>query len=137
MRGLADADLAVLQAHLRRRCYVPGTLVVRRGEAADRLFLINSGQLSVTIDLPDGAVRRLSTLSGGMVFGELSLIGREARTADVRADTMVECHVLAIDAFERLMQDHPALVCKLLANLLRVVGRTARRMTAEVALLAG
>lgn len=129
--------LATLRTSLRRVCYVPGTRIVRRGEAADRLFLIMSGRLSVTIDLPGGGVRRLSTLSGGMVFGELSLIGREARTADVHADTMVECQVLDADAFELLTAAEPALACVLLANLLRAVGRTARRMTGEVALLAG
>jgi len=129
--------LTTLKGQFRRQRYVPGTLVVRRGDAADRLFLIVSGRLSVTIDLPDGSVRRLSTLSDGMVFGELTLIGRESRTADVRADTMVECEVLEVDAFDRLMREQPSLACTLLANLLRIVGRTARRMTSEVALLAG
>jgi hypothetical protein len=50
---------------------------------------------------------------------------------------MVECQVMDVDAFERLTVEHPALACVLLGNLLRVVGRTARRMTGEVALLAG
>jgi glutaminase len=136
LRGVDAAGLAALRARLQRVCYVPGTRIVRRGEAGDRLFLIVSGRLSVTIDLP-GGVRRLSTLSDGMVFGELSLIGRETRTADVHADTMVECHILEADAFDQLTAEQPALACVLLANLLRVVGRTARRMTAEVALLAG
>jgi glutaminase len=136
LRGVDAAGLAELRDRLRRVTYVPGARIVRRGEAGDRLFLIMSGRLSVTIDIP-GGVRRLSTLSGGMVFGELSLIGREARTADVHADTIVECHVLEADAFDRLTAEQPALACVLLANLLRVVGRTARRMTGEVALLAG
>jgi glutaminase len=118
-------------------CYVPGTRIVSRGDAADRLFLIVSGRLSVTIDVPGGGVRRLSTLSDGMVFGELAMIGRETRTADVHADTMVECHELHADVFDRLTTEAPALACILLTNLLRVVGRTARRMTSEVALLAG
>jgi glutaminase len=136
LHGVDAAGLAELRDRLRRVSYVPGARIVRRGEAGDRLFLITSGRLSVTIDIP-GGVRRLSTLSGGMVFGELSLIGREPRTADVHADTIVECHVLEADAFDQLTQEQPALACVLLANLLRVVGRTARRMTSEVALLAG
>ena len=136
LRDVDAAGLATLRERLQRVCYVPGTRIVRRGETGDRLFLIVSGRLSVTIDLP-GGVRRLSTLSDGMVFGELSLIGRETRTADVHADTMVECHVLEADAFDQLTAEHPALACVLLINLLRVVGRTARRMTGEVALLAG
>lgn len=137
LRGVDPAGLAMLRSELRRVCYVPGTRIVSRGEAADRLFLIVSGRLSVTIDVPGGGVRRLATLSDGMVFGELALIGREARTADVHADTMVECHVLHADVFDRLTIEAPAVACVLLTNLLRVVGRTARRMTSEVALLAG
>jgi CRP-like cAMP-binding protein/ABC-type transporter Mla MlaB component len=137
LRGLDDKGLAIVQRALRRQSFVPGTLVVRRGDAADRMFLIESGRLSVTIDTHDGATKRLSTLSDGMIFGELALIGREARTADVRADTMVECRVLDLEAFDRLTVEEPAVACTLLTNLLRVVGRTARRMTAEVALLAG
>lgn len=136
LRGVDAAGLAALRERLRRVSYVPGARIVQRDEAGDRLFLITSGRLSVTIDIP-GGVRRLSTLSGGMVFGELSLIGREPRTADVHADTIVECHILEADAFDRLTVEQPALACVLLANLLRVVGRTARRMTGEVALLAG
>jgi glutaminase len=136
LRGLDAAGLSTLRDRLRRVCFVPGTRIVQRGEPGDRLFLIMNGRLSVTIDLP-GGIRRLSTLSDGMVFGELSLIGREARTADVHADTMVECQVLEADDFDDLLAEYPALACVLLANLLRVVGRTARRMTGEVALLAG
>jgi glutaminase len=136
LRGVDAAGLAELRDRLRRVCYVPGARIVRRGESGDRLFLIMSGRLSVTIDIP-GGVRRLSTLSSGMVFGELSLIGRETRTADVHADTVVECLVLEADAFDQLTVEQPSLACVLLANLLRVVGRTARRMTGEVALLAG
>jgi glutaminase len=137
LSGVDPEGLAILRSELRRVCYVPGTRIVTRGDPADRLFLIVSGRLSVTIDLPGGGVRRLSTLSDGMVFGELALIGRDARTADVHADTMVECHELHADAFDRLTIEAPALACVLLTNLLRVVGRTARRMTSEVALLAG
>lgn len=136
VQGVDSSGLATLQARLKRVCYVPGTQIVRRGEVADRLFLIMSGRLSVTMEV-GGGIRRLSTLSGGMLFGELSLIGREQRSADVHADTMVECLVLEADDFDRLTVDDPVLACSLLANLLRVVSRTARRMTSEVALLAG
>jgi glutaminase len=135
-RGVDARGLATIQARLKRVCYVPGTRIVRRGETADRMFLITSGRLSVTVEV-SGGIRRLSTLSDGMIFGELSLIGRETRSADVHADTLVECQILEADDFDQLTVDDPVLACTLLANLLRVVSRTARRMTGEVALLAG
>jgi CRP-like cAMP-binding protein len=130
-----DAELSQpLRGRIHRDCSAPGTHIVRRVDVAERLFLITSGQLSVTIERPGGS-QRLATLSAGMVFGELSLIGRERRTADVYADTMVECLALDADEFEAMTEDDPALACAVLANLLRIVGRTARRMTNEVALL--
>jgi glutaminase len=125
-----------LEPFLHRRRYAPGSLVVRRGDRADELFVITEGELSVMLDLPDGGSRRLATLSSGMVFGELALLGGERRSADVRADSVVECYSLSAVALERLGASDPALKSVLLENLLRIVGRLARRMTDELALLA-
>ena len=48
----------------------------------------------------------------------------------------MECQVLRADAFDELMRDEPRAAAAVLANLLRVVGATARRLTEELALLA-
>ena len=132
--GLSDEELTWLEPQLGRVVAEPGATVVRRGDPAGDIFLLMRGRMSV-LAAADGEPRRLETLSAGMVFGELSLIGRERRTADVYADTMVECLALDADEFEAMTEDDPALACAVLANLLRIVGRTARRMTNEVALL--
>ena len=89
----------------------------------------------MTVDRPDGGQRRLTTLSGGTVFGELAFVAQETRTADVHADTVVDCLVLSDDAFASLMIDEPRAAAAVLANLLRVVGGTARRLTEELALV--
>ena len=59
------------------------------------------------------------------------------RTADVRADTDVECALLAAADFQRLRQAEPGLVITLLHNLLRSASDTTARLTAEVAALEG
>ena len=71
-----------------------------------------------------------------MVFGELAIMSRETRTADVWADTPVECYALSADNLDRLGDTDPAAKCVLLENLLRIVGRLAKRMTDELASLA-
>ena len=71
-----------------------------------------------------------------MSFGELALVQQGRRSADVRADTVVACAVLSAEAFAMLERDHPRLMVRLLHNLLRGLGDTARRLTAEVAALA-
>jgi CRP-like cAMP-binding protein len=72
-----------------------------------------------------------------MTFGELALLDRAPRSADVRADQAVECYVLSAAAFERLGETHPELKIRLLENLLRGTYQMVSALNVEVAALAG
>ncbi len=134
-QGASDEELALLDGLLRRVVVEPGTLIVQRGEPADALYLLLRGEASVVVPLPGGGSRRLATLTAGMGFGEVALLDGGVRTADVRADSPVECGVLAATDFARLETAYPALANRLLRNLLRGMAQTAMRLTAEVAAL--
>lgn len=136
-RGALPADVAHLQTLVGRCQFEPGALVLRRGDAADAVYLLLRGQVSVVVDLPGGGHKRLSTLSAGMSFGELGLLGGGLRSADVRADTAVECATLDTATLERLQVERPALAIALLRNLLKGATRTAVQLTGEVAALEG
>lgn len=122
---------------LTTRAYHRGQQVVRAGEPAAELFLIAVGRLSVSVALDGGGRRRLTTLRAGMMFGESALLGAARRTADVTADDAVVCHVLTAKDFELLLHDDPATGAILLRNLAEIMGDTARRLTSELAILAG
>jgi len=130
--GLSAAAVARLESLLERRTFDPGELIIRKGDRGDAFYLLMRGQVSVTVALPDGQKRRLSTYSPGMAFGELAVIDRSERTADVYADTPVECCVLSASAFEQLGASQPAVKVRLLENLLRQVSRTVGRLNQEV-----
>jgi len=134
-RGLGAHALARLEAALEVRRYPQGQVIIRRGDPGDAVYLLASGQVSVTLDLPNGQRTRLSTLSPGMTFGELALVERSPRTADVRADTAVECFVLSADALDRLGETEPGIRAGILQNLLRSVHRMVARLNHEVATL--
>jgi glutaminase len=136
-QGAQAEDVALLEALVQRAHFEPGVLLVRRGDPGDAIYLLLRGQVSVVVDLADGGHKRLATLTAGMTFGELALIAGGRRSADVRADTAVECATLDAAAFARLERDRPAFSILLLRNLLQVVGRTALHLTAEVAALEG
>ena len=133
--GLAPDDLRVLGKVLVPRAYQPGDVIVRQGERANDVFLLMQGRVSVTIDLPRGERKRLSTVSPGMVFGELTVVDRSPRTADVRADTAVECLVLSAEALDQVGRTRPAVKIAILENLLRNVQRTITRLNREVTAL--
>jgi glutaminase len=136
-RGLSAEDVALFQSQLRRSQHESGSLIVQRGEPADALYLVSAGEVSVIVSLPGGGHKRLSTLSAGMVFGEAALIAGGQRSADVRADTAVDCWVLSAGVFERLKLEHPSLAITLLHNLLASSSETIGRLTLEVAALEG
>jgi len=136
LRGFAAGQVTGLQRLLARRRFERGEQVVRTGDRADALFLITRGHLSVSRELPDGRSRRLATVSAGMTLGELAIADRDTRTADVWADTPVECFVLTADAFDELGRTDPALKCVLLENLLRIASRHARVTNEELVQIA-
>jgi CRP-like cAMP-binding protein len=135
--GLGRQELRVLQPLLQLRRFSPGQLIIRDGDHPEEIFLLMQGRVSVTVDLPGGRRRRVATVSPGMVFGELTVVDRSPRTADVRADTVVECLALPATALDRLGVTHPEIRMTILENLLRNVHRTVRRLSHEVVALEG
>lgn len=133
--GASAEDLQALQACTVPRSFTAGEWVMRRGEAADALLFILSGELSVVLPLDKGGYRRLVTRSAGMSLGESALLDGGLRTADVLADTDVHTLRLEVPDFRQLQAERPALACRLLLNLLRTSAQTTARLTAEVATL--
>jgi glutaminase len=133
LAGLEPDEVERLASELGTLRAEAGTLVVRTGEPAAELFLVISGTLSVRAPGSGPAGRRFSTISAGMSFGELAYVERGLRTADVYADTRVECRTLSYELLDRLAASDPRLHGKLLQGLARVVVTSLRRANAEVA----
>lgn len=72
----------------------PGRAIVREGEAADAMYVILAGEVTVTVG--DEHVR---DMGAGTFFGELGLLERIPRTATVTAHTEVELLRIDGDAF--------------------------------------
>ncbi|MEX2208469.1 MAG: glutaminase A [Myxococcota bacterium] len=132
LQGLAPAQVLELESRLSLCSFAAGERIIRSGDQADRIYFIVSGEVSVSAELANGKQKRLSTLTAGMTFGELAMVNRSPRSADVRADTKTECYALAVAEFDRLGEKHAEIKLTLLENLLRTLSRTAARLTGEV-----
>ena len=91
-------------AHLLRPTMVPPRhVIVRRGEPADSMYFIVTGEVEVDVH-PE-----VRTLGDGDFFGEIALLKECERTATVT--TVSECRLLYLDRydFRRLLRDHPDL----------------------------
>ena len=135
LAGLTDAELDAVTALLERREFATGEMVLRPGSAAEELYLITRGQLSVMGTPVDGQPRRLATVTAGMVLGELAFATGRARTSVVWADSPVECYALSSADMAALALQHPGAEVAILRNLVGITSARASRMRSELALV--
>ncbi len=97
--------IAQLVGLLIARRVAAGAVIVNKGDEADGMYFIASGE--VEVDVPTGPVR----LGEGDFFGEIALIQPGARrTATVTTVRPTELLVLDVQGFHRLMARSPQLV---------------------------
>jgi voltage-gated potassium channel len=98
---LEAAAIADLVRILSARTVPAGTTIVRKGDRADAMYLIASG--AVEVDSVGGKVR----LDEGAFFGEMALLFREPRSANVTAIRSTDLLVLDAEDFRRLLDRLP------------------------------
>ena len=132
MADLDDGDRAGLEAIMREALYPTGAAIIREGDAADALFLLAEGRVSVWLSLAEGRRKRLATVMPGVAFGDLALFGGGPRSADVIADEPSVCYVLPMDRLDALSRSHPEVRTRLMASLAREMAARLRSADAEI-----
>ena len=118
-----------MAAALRPRRFRRGETVFHAGDPGDALFIVAEGQVKITLPADDGSEPAiLTTIGPGGFFGELALLDGAPRSATAVALDAVTTLVLRRDAFDRLVDEQPALRRALLASLAAEI----RRLTAQV-----
>jgi CRP-like cAMP-binding protein len=127
----AQARIAVLLGSLR---VIPsGQYAVRQGELGEEMFVIISGDADVVVHGPDGRARTVRRLGRGDVFGEMGLVRRQQRSADIIA--LGDLELLAVDQrfLERLQRRYPRIAATVFLNLTRVLSDRLESTTDRIA----
>ncbi|MEO8558319.1 MAG: cyclic nucleotide-gated ion channel [Rhodospirillales bacterium] len=95
--------IAEIAAMLKPRSAERGEAIVRKGERADCMYFIVSGEADVIV--PPSPVR----LHSGDFFGEIALLVDTRRTADVIAVTFNQLLMLPVSDFRNLLAAYPEL----------------------------
>jgi glucose-6-phosphate 1-dehydrogenase len=82
---------------------VAGDVVIQQGDLTDDMYFICRGEVEVV----DSSQKVVRLLKEGDFFGEVGLLMTTARTATVRASTLVDLFVLSKADFSRILRDHP------------------------------
>lgn len=104
-----DFLLGEICMSLRTRIFLPGDMIILKGDVGRELFIVAKGVVEVLRDdLP--AVRRNARqilLTSGSFFGEIALVMEVRRTCSVQARTVCEVNVLQQPAFDTVLRENP------------------------------
>jgi CRP-like cAMP-binding protein len=120
---LHPTDLKVLAARFHLVRYSRGEVIFRESELAERLFLIDSGRVKLSIASPTGHELLIGVLGRGQIFGELEIIDRGPRAMDARAMEDSQVYALNSDVFWTMLENRPALARRLLELMARRLRR--------------
>lgn len=95
---LDAAEIGDIMRLLRAQQIEPGGLIARRGDVADSMYFVAEGE--VEIELPHERVR----LGVGHFFGEIAVLRRSRRSANVTALSRTSLLVLEAHEFHALME---------------------------------
>lgn len=114
--GLEEGDQEEIIPLFRRRKFVKNQPIVEVDTPGNSLYLIEQGELKVTLSKGDREVI-LSLLKEGEFFGEMSLLDRKPRSANVIALKNSRLYELNREDFHTFIESHPKALLKILEKL--------------------
>jgi predicted acylesterase/phospholipase RssA/CRP-like cAMP-binding protein len=111
---------------------VDGEVLVEQGDAADKVYFIESGQMSASKNTPQGSVV-VGTVEAGHVIGEVTVVAGGLRTATLTANGPVEVLEIERTDFEDWLNSHPEMADRVSDEARERVDRTnVATMVAEL-----
>lgn len=136
--GLNADDIARVHKSMQAMTLAAGEVVFRQGDAADAVYLVVRGSVSILGPRSNGRPGpRYASLSPGTLFGEAAVLDGGGRSADAVADT--ETALLRLDqtALIALAQAEPELGTRLYRNMASYLARRLRIASGAWAAAAG
>ncbi len=122
--GLNKRQLKAISKSARQRSFAKGDAIVREGELGVGFYLILEGSAEVR-----RGAKPLARLERGQFFGEMGLLEKQPRSADVFAAEDSYCLVLSAPTFWSLVSTSPKIARGLVQELARRLRATNKSLT--------
>jgi len=104
-RGVPEEPMAVIAAHAAVMTALKGTVLCEEGATPDMAWILGRGLVETRMGLPKGQYEVLATMQPGTLFGHISLLDRQARSATLVAVSSSELVRFTGAEFEWLLKD--------------------------------
>ena len=103
-RDLPDSAIEQIAALAQLRDFSSGEMIFAEGDDGDALFAVVSGSVRVSRNSSDGKTVFLNLMEHGDIFGEISVLDGQARTATAEAGSDGRLIVITRAAFLELLE---------------------------------
>ncbi len=107
------------------------TLVIENSQA-DEMYLIISGIVRITKNLPNGEEGYITSRSNGEYIGELALIRNGKRSANIYCKTPVELITIKKDVFFLLLKQFPSISANLSTTIAKRLAESDQKTIIEI-----
>ncbi|MEM3684482.1 MAG: cyclic nucleotide-binding domain-containing protein [Conexivisphaerales archaeon] len=122
-KNLDEKQLKRLYSSFTKKSFKEGETIAKEGEMSVAFYLIADGEVEVK-----KGKKVIANLSRGQFFGEMTLLDKYPRSADVIAKTPTNCLVLSAWQFESLLLTQP----KVALEVMRVLARRLREVEKNI-----
>jgi CRP/FNR family transcriptional regulator, cyclic AMP receptor protein len=127
-RGLSDEAFAAVSRNCPRRSFVAGELIIGHKDQSFEVLFLLTGQARVNIYSMSGRRISFRDIAQGAIFGELSAIDGEPRSASVECVQACTAAIMPRKAFHQALSEHPPFMEAVIKHLAGQV----RTLTARV-----
>jgi glutaminase len=133
-KGFNAEQLALFEGILKQETFPAGATIIREGDLADKVFLVQRGRVSTWINTGNAQPHRLFATAAGWTFGEAAFFGGPPkRSADVIADTEVTLLSFGVEALQAIEGPQAAeLRACLFRNLSEISIERLKQANAEI-----
>lgn len=102
-----------------RRTFPEGAVLFREGDAADHVYMVESGLVDLVVRQPDGGSLRLGTVGPGEILGEMALIDDKPRMATARVAMEARLVCIPPEAFKAQLRTVNPVMTRILTQLVK------------------
>lgn len=106
--GMSETDAKALCEYMKRMQYKTDEVIIRQGDTADCIYLLEMGQVSVFLQDGEEDIR-LKTINMGSLFGEISFLLGRPRSATIISNTSSTVWKFMHEDLAHLKQNNPQL----------------------------
>ena len=130
-KDFSDKEIAVISQIVSERKFPANTPIFVENMLGESLFLIKSGTIEISKNIPQIGETKFLTIGAGEFFGEMAVLDGGSRLVSAKVTEEAELLIMSGDAFKTLSESEPMVCLKMLLSIIKITTKRFRENIAN------